>query len=233
MPSMGTMPGQYQQYSPKSGEPKHGKKKYWDDVKKRAQKQQDDLRKEAQKQLQVLQPTQTNIPTQVAETPEQTNARIAQTIAQRHQRENEAGSKAYQEMQSRIQNAQGFSPEQARAMQYEAHKGIQRQAQAAQRNILGEQGQRGIGGRSGIGYAQQRDLNRGYAAQHGQAQRDFERLNAEQRLANVGAGTAYEAGEKSRLGTDWETELEREERRKYREANPNYAKEAYQQFMRM
>lgn len=176
---------------------------------------------------------QTQAQTQIAETPEQVNARIAQAIAQRHQRENEAGARGYQEMQSRIQNAQGFSPEQARAMQYEAHKGIQRQAQAAQRNIIGEQGQRGIGGRSGIGYAQQRDLNRGYAAQHGQAQRDFERLNAEQRLANVAAGTAYEMGEKSRLGTDWETELEREERRKYREANPNYAKEAYQQFSRM
>lgn len=233
MPSMGTMPGQYQQYNPKSGEPKHGKKKYWDDVNKRAKKQQDDLRKEAQKQLQVLQPTQANIPTQVAETPQQANARIAQAIAERHQRENEAATKAGLDMRTRLQNAQGFSPEQARAMQYEAHKGIQRQEQGAQRNLVGAQGVQGIGGRSGIGYAQRRDLNRGYAAQHGQAQRDFNRLNAEQGMANVGAEYAAEQGEKSRLGTDWETELEREERKKYREANPNYAKEAYQQFSRM
>jgi hypothetical protein len=157
----------------------------------------------------------------------------AQAIAQRHQREDEAGRKAALDIRTRLQSAQGFSPEQARAMQYEAHKGIQRQEQAAQRNLVGAQGVQGIGGRSGIGYAQRRDLNRGYAAQHGQAQRDFNRLNREEGRANVGAEYAAEQGEKSRLGTDWETALEREERKKWREANPNYAKEAYQQFSRM
>jgi len=157
----------------------------------------------------------------------------SQAISQQHQRENEAGAKAAQDIRTRLQNAQGFSPEQARAMQYEAHKGIQRQEQAAQRNLVGAQGVQGIGGRSGIGYAQRRDINRGYAAQHGQAQRDYERLNKEEGRANVGAEYAAEQGEKSRLGTDWETALEREERKKLRESNPDYVKEAYQQFNRM
>lgn len=192
---------------------KHSKDKYWEQIRNEAKRQANQ--------------------TQAAETPQQIYDRQAQAIAQRQQRENEAGAKGYQEMQSRIQNAQGFSPEQARAMQYEAHKGIQREEQSAQRNLAGVQGSRGIGARSGIGYAQRRDINRGYAAQHGQSQRDYARLNAEQRLANVGAGTAYEMGEKSRMNTDWEAELEREEREKQRKSNPYGVNQAYQQFSRI
>jgi hypothetical protein len=191
------------------------KEKYYEYLKKEAQKQAN--------QASVTGATQ----------PQQPDAVRAQTIAQRQQRENEAGAKGYQEMMSRMQNAQGFSPEQARAMQYEAHKGIQRREQSAQRNLVGAQGSQGIGGRSGIGYAQRRDLNRGFGEQHGQAQRDYERLNAEQRLANVGAGTAYEMGEKARMSTDWEAELAREEREKQRKANPYGVTQAYQQFSRM
>jgi len=192
---------------------------------KEAEKRRKALQAEAQKQ-------NLTTPVQAVETPQQTQARLAQEVAQSQQRNREAGEAGYQTMQSRLRNAQGFSPEQARLMQYEAHKGIQREEQAAQRNLVGAQGMRGIGGRSGIGYAQRRDMNQQYAGQHQQAQSDYNRLNEQQKYANVAAGTAYGEGQSAGMNTDWQEALEREERRKYKEANPNFGKDTYQ-FMKV
>jgi hypothetical protein len=127
-----------------------------------------------------------------------------------------------------LQTTPGFRPEQAAAMKHEAYKLAQRQGQMNQRALLGEQSQRGIGGRSGIGYAQQRDVNRGVAAQQAQSLRDFQRLNAEQGTALAAAGYAAGEGEKSRMETDIESEREAERRRKYQLANP-----PTQQFMKI
>jgi hypothetical protein len=205
---------------------------------KEAEKKRKALEKEAHKQnlstgqYLTQQKAQATAPTQVAETPQQEYARIAQTLAQKQQLAREAGAKEAQAVRTGLQNAQGFSPEQARLMQYEAHKGIQRQEQAAQRNLVGEQGTRGIGGRSGIAYAQRRDMNQAYAGQHQQAQSDYNRLNEAQRFANFGAEYGAGKGEEARFGTDWQEEQEKEARKKYQLANPNFGKETYQ-FMKM
>ena len=198
---------------------------------KQMKKDRKKAQKEAQKQAAQLgtqnKPT-TNTVAQVTETPQQTLARQVQLAKQQQEPGNTAGQQAYNQAISRIQTAPGFRPEQAAAMQHQAYKNAQRMGQTSQRALLGEQSQRGIGGRSGIGYAQQRDINKSVAAQQAQSLRAFQRLNAEQGMANAGAGYAAEAGAQSRMDTDIESQREEEERRKYRLANPNS-----QQFMKI
>lgn len=165
---------------------------------------------------------------QAAETPQQAYARQAQEVAQQHQIVNPIGQAKFDQTINRLQTTPGFRPEQAAAMQHQAYKLAQRQGQMSQRALLGEQSQRGIGGRSGIGYAQQRDINKGVAAQQAQSMRDFQRLNAEEGKANAAGGIAAEAGEIGRYETDIESLDEKERRRKYQASNP-----PTQQFMKI
>jgi hypothetical protein len=170
-----------------------------------------------------------------AETPQQELMRRQQELAQHVQLAKQAqqpGNVYGEEVRNRtIQNIQttpGFRPEQAAAMQHQAYKNAQRMGQTTQRALLGEQSQRGIGGRSGIGYAQQRDINKGVAAQQAQSLRDFQKLNAEQGTAIGAAGEAARYGAESRMDTDIESQREAEERKKFKLANPQT-----QQFMRI
>jgi hypothetical protein len=109
--------------------------------------------------------------------------------------------KAYGEGRKRIQDLyndqsiQGMDPEKRQALQYEANKGIQRSLQSAERNLLGDQGKRGIVGKGGVGYAQQRDLRRGAMEAQAGAQRDISKQNADLRLKNIAATYAGEQGE--------------------------------------
>jgi len=194
---------------------------------KEAEKKRKALEMEAHKQNMstgsylAQQKAQTAAPAQGVETPQQAYARVIQENAQKQELARAAGAKEGQSFRMGLQNAQGFSPEMARLKQYEAHKNIQREAQSAQRNLVGEQGMRGIGGRSGIAYAQRRDMNQAYGTQHQQAQSDYDKLNDAQRYANyLGEYTAGK-GEEARYGTDLEAALSREEREKRFKANPN------------
>lgn len=103
---------------------------------------------------------------------------------------------------------QGLDPAKRQAMQYEANKGIQRSVQAANRKLLGEQGMRGIGGRGGVGYAQQRDLQKmGMEAQSAE-QRDLDKLNADLRLKKIAAIFAGEQGEAAQNLLDRQTAID-------------------------
>lgn len=93
------------------------------------------------------------------------------------------------------QSISGIDPEKRKAMQYEANKHIQRQHQSANRRLLGEQGVHGIVGKGGIGYAQQRDLQRLANESYGQSRRDLDKLDADQRMRNMAAVFAAEQGE--------------------------------------
>jgi hypothetical protein len=74
--------------------------------------------------------------------------------------------------------------------------------QSANRKLLGDQGQHGIVGKGGVGYAQQRDLQRlGTEAQAG-AQRDISKQNADLRLKNIAAIYAGEQGEAAQSQLD-------------------------------
>ncbi len=93
------------------------------------------------------------------------------------------------------QDQEGLTPSQRSAMQYEAEKQIGRSHQAQRRQLLGEQAERGIVGKGGVAYAQQRDLARGASQQKGQVQRDLDKLNADLALKKQAAIHAGGLGE--------------------------------------
>ncbi len=92
-------------------------------------------------------------------------------------------------------DVQGLTPAQRNAMQFEANKQIQRQHQSANRKLLGDQSQHGIVGKGGVGYAQQRDLQKLANESQGQATRDIDKLNADLALKKLAAMFNIEQGE--------------------------------------
>lgn len=88
---------------------------------------------------------------------------------------------------------EGLDPEKKKALQYEAHKGIQRGLQASNRKLQGEQSQHGIMGKSGVAYAQQRDLQKLGQEAQGQATRDLTKLDRDLALKKQAA--VYTGGE--------------------------------------
>jgi hypothetical protein len=99
-------------------------------------------------------------------------------------------------------DVQGLNPAKKNAMQYEANKHIQRQHQQANRKLLGEQGQRGIVGKGGVGYAQQKDLQRMANDAYGQSQRDMDKLDADLAMKKLAAMFNIEQGEAAQSQLD-------------------------------
>ena len=118
----------------------------------------------------------------------------------------EEGRKYAEDIMSR--DVQGLDPKRKAAMQYEANKGIQRSMQSANRKLLGDQSQRGIVGKGGVGYAQQRDLQRMAMDAQGQVQRDVDKLNEDQRMRNRAAMHTIESGEASQQQLDKQMALD-------------------------
>lgn len=121
---------------------------------------------------------------------------------------------SYAEGRKRIQDLyndesiQGMDPNKRQALQYEANKGIQRSMQQANRKLLGEQGQHGIVGKGGVGYAQQRDLQKVGAEAQAGAQRDITKQDADLRLKNIAAIYAGEQGEAAQSQLDKQMALD-------------------------
>lgn len=99
-------------------------------------------------------------------------------------------------------DVQGLTPAQRKAIQYEASQRINRDTQAAERKLLGEQGRRGIGGKSGVAFAQQQELARAGQDAQGQATRDIDKLNADLALKKMAAMFNIEQGEASQSQLD-------------------------------
>jgi hypothetical protein len=115
-------------------------------------------------------------------------------------------------------NVQGLTPEQRKAIQYEASQRINRDTQAAERKLLGEQGRRGIGGKSGVAFAQQQELARAGQEAQGQVARDTEKLNADLALKKIAAMFSSAQGEAAQSQLDRqmaadELELSQEKKR--------------------
>jgi len=113
---------------------------------------------------------------------------------------------------------QGLTPAQQKAIQYEASQKINRDMQAANRRLLGEQGRRNIGKNSGVAFAQGQELQRAGQEAYGQSQRDLTRLNEDQRNRNRAAMFNIEQGEAAQAQLDRqmaidELELSAEKRR--------------------
>lgn len=114
----------------------------------------------------------------------------------------------------------GLSDEKRNALQYEANKQIQRQHQSADRKLLGSQGQHGIVGKGGVGYAQRRDLQGLANESYGQVNRDLDKLNEDQRMKQIAAIFAGEQGEAAQYQLDKQLALDElkldEERKRQR-----------------
>lgn len=128
---------------------------------------------------------------------------------------------------------EGLTPEQKRTMQYEAKKQIQRGEQAAQRKLLGNQGIRGITGKSGVAYAQQRDLARQAQEAQGAAQRDISKYDYDVALKKQAAKFSGAQGEAAQAQLDKQIALDElrleNERKRQRQLEDQY----YQQFTRV
>lgn len=130
-------------------------------------------------------------------------------------------------------NVQGLTPEQKNAMQYEANQQIKRATQSANRRLLGEQGMHGISGKSGVAYAQQRDLQRLANEARGQSQRDIDKLNADQRLKNLAAMFNIEQGEASQAQLDRQLALDELQIEQERKKQKNYEDQFNRLFSRI
>lgn len=128
---------------------------------------------------------------------------------------------------------QGLPEETRKALQYEASKQIQRSHQAANRKLLGEQGQRGIVGKGGVGYAQQRDLQRLANDAQSQATRDLNKLNEDARLKRVAAIFAGQQGEASQAQLDKQMALDELKYEEEKRRNRYYEEQANRQFSRV
>jgi len=103
---------------------------------------------------------------------------------------------------------QGLDEKERSALQYEANKQIQRGHQSASRKLMGDQSQRGIVGKGGVAYAQQKDLQRLANESQGQATRDLDKLNSDLRMKNVAAIFAGEQGEAAQRQLDKQMALD-------------------------
>jgi hypothetical protein len=128
------------------------------------------------------------------------------------------GRKYAEESFAKLEGTEGLDPETRKAMQYEANKSIQRNQQSANRKLLGDQSTRGIAGKSGVGYAQQRDLQKLGMEEQGAAERNLTKLDRDLKLKKWAAMFNIEQGEASQSQLDkqlaqQELEYEEEKRR--------------------
>lgn len=152
-------------------------------------------------------------------TPQQMSEQVSQET-QRAKSERQAarqeGRNYAEELLSR--DVEGLTPAKRNALQYEANKNIKRAEQAANRRLLGDQSRHGIVGRGGVGYAQQRDLQRLANEARGQSQRDLDKLNSDLALKKLAAMFNIEQGEASQAALDRQAAVDQlnlnEERRK-------------------
>ncbi len=163
---------------------------------------------------------------------EQTQARTrAEESAADRKRGREEGRAYAEELLSR--DVQGLAPGHKNAMQYEANKQIQRQMQSANRRLLGDQASHGIVGKGGVGYAQQRDLERLGNEAYGQAYRDLEKLDYDTALKNRAAMFNIEQGEAAQNALDKQLAMDELKYEEERRRNRNYENQFNRLFSRV
>lgn len=130
-------------------------------------------------------------------------------------------------------DVQGLDPEKRKAMQYEANKGIQRSMQSTNRKLLGDQASRGIVGKGGVGYAQQRDLQRmGTEAQAG-VTRDLDKLNSDLALKKIAAMFNIEQGEAAQSQLDKQMAIDELQLGEEKKRQRMYEDQAHKLFSRI
>lgn len=130
-------------------------------------------------------------------------------------------------------DVQGLDPKKREAMQYEANKGIQRSMQSANRKLLGEQSQHGIVGKGGVGYAQQRDLQKLGMEAQGQAHRDLDKLNADQQVKKLAMIFAGGEGEAAQTQLDKQMAVDELQLADEKKRQRQFEEDFYRQFSRV
>jgi hypothetical protein len=176
---------------------------------------------------------------------EETKAREQKESAEMDQRASEKAQKSKEERGVSRKEGQayadevlsrpqeGLTPEEKRSMQFEAKKQIQRGEQSAQRKLLGNQGQRGITGKSGVAYAQNRDLQRQSSELQGAATRDINKYDKDVAMKKQAQKFNIESGEVNQSQLDKQMALDElkleNEKKRQRQLEDTF----YQQFTRV
>lgn len=130
---------------------------------------------------------------------DQRKQQVSEKAAQSEATRSAAREKGRNELKNFLKEpVEGLDPQHKQALQYEANKGIKRSYQNANRKLLGEQGQRGIQGQGGVGFAQQMTLQDMARQNQGQVTRDVNKLDndvALKRQAQIFAGGEGEASQ--------------------------------------
>ena len=177
-----------------------------------------------------------NAPAREKEASDFRNQQVGEKTAQSKAERDKATQEGRADLESFLaKEVQGMDPAKRQALQYEANKGVQRTHQAANRQLLGDQAQRGIQGKGGVGYAQQRDLQKMANEAYGGVERDLTKLDRDLALKKQaaiftgGQGNAAQSQLDKQLAID-ELELA-DEKKRQRNFEDQFHKQ-YQQFTR-
>lgn len=169
-------------------------------AKKRAKREKEELKRQ-QQQFETQKPELERAKEEADKA--EMSAQVKQDMAEAktdRQQAREEGRKYAQDVLG--QDIEGLTPKQKQAMQYEANKQVKRAMQSSNRNLLGEQSAHGITPKSGVAYAQQRDIQKQGQAAMGQNQRDIDKLNADLALKKIAAMFNIEQGEAAQTQLD-------------------------------
>ena len=167
---------------------------------------------------------------------EQRKQQVGEKVAQTEATRNTAREKGRNDLKNFLkEDVEGLDPKHKQALQYEANKGIKRSYQNANRKLLGEQSQNGIGGQGGVGFSQQMTLQDMARQNQGQVTRDVNKLDhdiALKRQAQIFAGGEGEAAQALLDNQIAEDELSlMDEKKRQRSLEDQFYKQ-YQQFTR-
>jgi len=165
--------------------------------------------------------TEANNPEKLKETADQQTSQANEKAAQAKSERQKSREEGRADTEAFLaKEVAGLNPQQRQAMQYEANKSIQRSHQAANRRLLGDQASHGIIGKSGVGYAQQRDLQKLANEAQGGVERDLTKLEHDLALKKKAAIFAGGQGEAAQSQLDKQTALDElrldEERKRQR-----------------
>ncbi|HET9433069.1 MAG TPA: hypothetical protein VFO37_04895 [Chitinophagaceae bacterium] len=148
----------------------------------------------------------------------------AEEIGKKRTESRQEGRRYAEEVLSR--DIQGYTPAQRRSMEEGGKRRIGREFQGYQRQLLAQQGRRGL--RGGAAYAQQADLARGAQEAQQQMMQDIEQSSADAALKKLAAMFSIEQGEAAQSSLDRQLALEEirleQERKRQRMYEDKYFK---------
>lgn len=128
---------------------------------------------------------------------------------------------------------EGMKPEDRAALQYEANKGIQRTHQSANRKLLGDQSMHGIQGKGGVGFGQQKDLQRMAMDAERGAFRDIQKQDSDLALKKQAAAYAGGEGNAAQQQLDKQSAIDELELADEKKRQRQFEDQVYRQFSRI